>query len=43
MKLLSHCYEYNEYGHIVMDCPHQIPPSGTPVFHHKPPKSCHAR
>ena len=37
------CYECDEYGHIVMDCPHRIPPSGTPVTHHKPHRSHHAR
>ena len=21
-----------------MDCPHKIPPSGTPAIHHKPPR-----
>ena len=36
-------YECSEYGHIVMDCPHRIPLSGTPAIHHKPPRSCHAR
>ena len=30
------CYECNKYGHIVMDCPHIIPPSGNPVTCHKP-------
>ena len=29
------CYECNIYGHIIMDSPHRIPPSGTPVAHHK--------
>ena len=37
------CYECDECGHIVMDCPHRIPPSGTPVTHHKPHRSHHAR
>ena len=37
------CYECNEYGHIVMDCPHRIPPSGTLVTHHTPQRSHHAR
>ena len=37
------CYECGEYGHIIMDCPHRIPPSGTPVTHHKLHKSHHAR
>ena len=37
------CYECNEYGHILMDCPHRIPPSGTPVAHHKSHKGHHAR
>ena len=26
-----------------MDCPHKISPLGTPVTHHKPPRSYHAR
>ena len=26
-----------------MDCPHRIPPSGTPATHHKPHKGHHAR
>ena len=25
----------NEYGHILVDCPHSIPPSGTPAHHHR--------
>ena len=29
------CFECDEYGHIVVDCLHQIPPSGTPVYHHR--------
>ena len=37
------CYKYDEYGHIVMDCPQNISPSATPVTHHKPPRSDHAR
>ena len=37
------CYECDKNGHIVMDCPHKIPPSGTPVTHHKSPRSHHAR
>ena len=39
------CFECDMYGHIVMDCPHRIPPSGTPVKHHwpKPHRSYHAR
>ena len=36
-------YECYEYGHIVMDCPHKIPPSGTPVTQHKPHRNHHAR
>ena len=36
------CFMCVEYGHIVMDCPYRIPPSGTPVCHHKPkPHSSH--
>ena len=27
------CFECDEYGHIVMDCQHRIPPSGTPANH----------
>ena len=30
------CFECDEYGHIVVDCPHRIPPSGTPGHHHRP-------
>ena len=37
------CYECDEYGHVIMDCPHKIPPSGTPVTHHKAHKGYHAR
>ena len=37
------CHEYKEYGHIVMDCPYKIPPSGTPAQHHKMHKNCHTR
>ena len=37
------CYECNEYGHIIMDYPHRVPPSRTPVTHHKTDKGHHAR
>ena len=37
------CYECDEYGHVGMDCPHKIPPSGIPVAHHKPHRNHHAR
>ena len=30
-----HCFECHKYGHIVVDCLHQIPPSGTPAYHHR--------
>ena len=30
------CFECDEYGHIVVDCPHRIPPSGTPTHYHRP-------
>ena len=30
-----YCFGCNEYGHIVVDCPNRIPPSGTPVHHHR--------
>ena len=30
------CFECDEYGHIVMDSPHRIPPLGTPAKHHQP-------
>ena len=30
-----HCFECNEYGHILADCPDRIPLSGTPAFHHR--------
>ena len=38
--ITQHCphirwYECNENGYIIMDCPHRIPPSRTPVTHHK--------
>ena len=38
-------YECDEYGHIVVDCPDRLPPSGTPSNHHqpKPHRSHHAR
>ena len=36
-------YECNAYGHIVMDCPYRIPPSGTPATHHKSHKGHHTR
>ena len=29
-------FECDEYGDIIVDCLHQIPPSGTPVCHHRP-------
>ena len=29
------CFECHEYGHIVVDCLHQIPPSGMPAHHHR--------
>ena len=29
------CFVCDEYGHIVVDCLHWIPPSGTPVHHHR--------
>ena len=28
-------HEYDEYQHIIMNCPHKIPPLGTPVTHHQ--------
>ena len=42
---LSHIrhYECKEYGHIIMDCPHRLPPSRTPVTHHKAHKGHHVR
>ena len=30
------CSKCDKYGYIVMDCPHRIPPSGTPAHHHRP-------
>ena len=38
-------FKCDEYGYIVMACPHRIPPLGTPAKHHqpKPHKSHHAR
>ena len=29
------CFECDEYGHIVADCLHPVPPSGTPAHHHR--------
>ena len=29
------CFECDDYGHIVMDFPHKIPPLGTPAIHHQ--------
>ena len=37
------CYECNEYSPIHMDFPQKIPPSRTPVTHHKAYKGHHAR
>ena len=37
------CHECEEYRHINMDCPHRIPPSGTPVPHHKAHRYHHTR
>ena len=37
------CYECDEYGYIIMDCPHRIPPSKTPVTHHMAHKGHQAR
>ena len=37
------CYEYDEYGNIVMDFSHRIPSSGTPATYHKSHKGYHAR
>ena len=33
--LLPHiwCYDCDNYGHVAMDCPDKIPPSGTPACH----------
>ena len=30
-----HCFECEDYGHIVVDCPHWIPCSGTPAQCHR--------
>ena len=30
-------FECDEYGHIVVNCLHRIPPSGTPAHHHRSP------
>ena len=30
------CFECDKYGYIVMDCPHRLPPLGTPANHHQP-------
>ena len=37
------CYECNEYGLIIMDCPHEILPLETQVTHHKSHKGHHTR
>ena len=37
------CYGCNEYGHIMMDCSHKIPPSRTPAMHYKAHKGYLAR
>ena len=39
------CFKWDEYDHIVMDCPHRIPPLGTSAKHNqaKPHKSHHTR
>ena len=31
------CFECDEYGYLVVDCPHRIPPSGTPACHCRSP------
>ena len=30
-----HYFECDEYGHIVVNCTHQISPSGTPAYHYR--------
>ena len=44
------CFDCDEYGHVTEDCPHKIPPSGTPTSyrnthsntrHHDRSTSCH--
>ena len=30
-----HCFKCNEYRHIIVDCLHRIPPSGTLAHHHR--------
>ena len=44
-ELPIRCFECDEYGHIIMDCPHKIPPLGIPAKHHqpRPHRSHHAR
>ena len=37
------CHECKEYQYIVMDCPQNIPPSGTPAQHHKVHRNYHTR
>ena len=39
------CFKFGEHGHIVMDCPYRISPSGTPAHHNRPKScsSCHTR
>ena len=36
-------HEFKEYGHIVMDCPHKIPPAGPWAQHHKAHRNLHTR
>ena len=31
------CFKCDEYGHIVVDCLHRIPPTVTPACHHRSP------
>ena len=38
------CFECDEYGHIAVNCPDRIPPSGTPACHKRQSShkaSCH--
>ena len=37
------CNECDKYSHIIMDCPHIIPPSRTPATHHKKHIGQHTR
>ena len=37
------CYDFNNYGHVAMDCPNKIPPSGMPARHRPGPSGRNQR